>query len=199
MPLLVNDEKNHFSKYLRSMNILYFKAFHIIGGVAWFAGLFYLVRILVYLRESLDKPVEEKQILHPQFALMAQRVYKIICVPSMLITWGCGVGMLILNPSYFEQGWFHIKFFLLFVLSGYQGFSKRWMKQLIAGKIPLNSFQLRLMNEAPTVLLVAIVLLAVLRDSISALYLFLGLVAFGFILFLIARAYRGVREKENAR
>jgi len=180
------------------MNILYFKAFHIIGGVAWFAGLFYLVRILVYLRESLDKPAAEKEILHPQFALMAQRVYKIICVPSMLITWGCGVAMLVINPAYFEQGWFHIKFFLLFVLSGYQGFSKRWMKQLIAGNVPLSSFQLRLMNEAPTVLLVAIVLLAVLRNSMNALYLFLGLIAFGVCLYMIAKAYKEIREKENA-
>ncbi len=179
------------------MNILYFKAFHIIGGVAWFAGLFYLVRILVYLRESLDKPAAAKEILHPQFALMAQRVYKIICLPAMLITWGCGIAMLVLNPAYFHEGWFHIKLLLLIVLSGYQGFSKRWMKQLIAGKIPLTSFQLRLMNEAPTVLLVAIVLLAVLRDSMSSLYLFLGLIAFGVILYLIAKAYKGIREKEN--
>ena len=180
------------------MNILYFKAFHIIGGVAWFAGLFYLVRILVYLRESLDKPENEKAILQPQFALMAQRVYKIICLPAMLITWACGIGILAMNPIYFHQGWFHIKFMLLIILSGYQGFSKRWMKQLIAGKIPLSSFQLRLMNEAPTILLVGIVLLAVVRDSMDSLYLFLGLMAFGVVLYMITKAYKGKREKENA-
>ncbi len=180
------------------MNILYFKAFHIIGGVAWFAGLFYLIRILVYLRESLDKPATERAILQPQFSLMAQRVYKIICLPAMLITWGCGVGMLALNSAYFEQGWFHIKLLLLVILSGYQGFSKRWMKQLIAGQVPLTSFQLRLMNEAPTILLVGIVLLAVLRDSMDSLYLFLGLVAFGLVLYMITKAYKGKREKENA-
>ncbi len=178
------------------MNILYFKALHIVGGVAWFAGLFYLVRILVYLRESLDKPAVEKNILHPQYALMAQRVYKIICVPAMLITWICGVAMLILNPVYFEQGWFQIKFVLLFALSGYQGFSKRWMKALIAGKVPFNAFQFRLLNEVPTLLLVFIVFLAVMRNTINHGYLFLGVVAFGGILFLFTKLYKRIREKK---
>ena len=178
------------------MNLFYFKALHIVGGVAWFAGLFYLVRILVYLRESLDKPAHERDILHPQFSLMAQRVYKIICVPAMLITWFCGVAMLILHPIYFEQPWFQIKFVLLFALSGYQGFSKRWMKSLIAGKVPFSPFQFRLLNEVPTLLLIFIVFLAVLRHNINHGYLFLGVLAFGGILYLFTKLYKRIREKK---
>ena len=176
------------------MSILYFKAFHIIGAVAWFAGLFYLLRILVYLRESIDKPKGEKDILMPQFTLMGQRVYKIICTPAMLITWGCGIALLIINPAYLSQGWMHIKLTLLIILSGFQGFSKRWLRQLAAGAIPFNSFQFRLINEVPTLLLVAIVLLAVLRNGLNAMYLFLGILVFGALLYFIAKAYKRSRE-----
>jgi len=178
------------------MSILYLKAFHIIGAVAWFAGLFYLVRILVYLRESLDKPETEKAILLPQFSLMGHRVYKIICTPAMLITWGCGIALLVINPAYLSQGWMHIKLTLLLVLTGYQGFSKRWLRKLSAGEIPFNAFQLRLLNEVPTLLLVAIVLLAVLRNGLNSLYLFLGLLAFGLLLFAATKAYKRIRERE---
>jgi len=58
------------------MAISIFKALHIIGFVAWFAGLFYLVRIFVYYREAADKPENEKTVLQPQFQLMQKRVYK---------------------------------------------------------------------------------------------------------------------------
>ena len=63
-----------------------FKALHIVGFVAWFAGMFYLVRMFVYHAESLDKTEPERSILCRQFNIMEGRVYQIICVPGMNIT-----------------------------------------------------------------------------------------------------------------
>lgn len=178
------------------MALAYLKAFHIIGAVAWFAGLFYLVRILVYLREAQDKPDAERAVLLPQFAIMANRAYKIICNPAMMITWTCGIAMLILNPDYFSQGWFHVKLTLLIGLTVYHLFCKKWIRQLTAGENPFSSFQLRLLNEVPTLMLVSIVLLAVVRNSLNVLYLMIGIFAFGALLYWATKAYKKTREKK---
>lgn len=179
------------------MAITYFKAFHIIGAVAWFAGLFYLVRILVYLREAQDKPANEKEILLPQLTLMANRAYKIICNPAMMITWTCGVVMLALNTAYFAQGWLHVKLTLLIGLTVYHLYCKKWIRQLSAGENALSSFQLRLLNEVPTLMLVSIVLLAVVRNSLNVFYLMLGIFIFGGLLYWATKAYKRARERSQ--
>lgn len=179
------------------MAVVYFKAFHIIGAVAWFAGLFYLVRILVYLREAQDKPADEKKVMLPQLSLMANRAYKIICNPAMMITWTCGIAMLVLNTAYLQQGWLHVKLLLLVGLTVYHLFCKKWIRQLEAGENPVSSFQLRLLNEVPTLMLVAIVLLAVVRNSLNVFYLMLGIFAFGASLYWATKAYKRVREKSR--
>lgn len=179
------------------MALLYFKALHIVGAVAWFSGLFYLVRILVYLREAQAKSEQEQKILVPQFSLMANRVYKIICNPAMMITWTFGIAMLIVNPIYFQLGWFHFKLLLVILLTVYHLYCKKWMKALIAGHDPFTSFQLRLLNEVPTLLLVGIVFLAVIRNGLNVLYLFGGIVLFGLLLYAITKAYKRSREQNE--
>ena len=98
-----------------------FKSLHIIGFVTWFAGLFYLARIFVYHVEANDKPETERNILQAQYNIMAERLYKIITNPAIIITWLFGIGMLVLNPAYLQGGWMHAKFLLVFLLSGYHG------------------------------------------------------------------------------
>ncbi|MFK7931939.1 MAG: CopD family protein, partial [Saprospiraceae bacterium] len=97
------------------MLILYAKVIHIIGFVAWFAGLFYLVRMFVYNVEADDKPKNKKKILQDQYHIMQWRVYKIIVNPAMMITWTAGLTMLYLHGmEWFKVNfWMHSKLLLL--------------------------------------------------------------------------------------
>ncbi|MFN4145811.1 MAG: CopD family protein [Runella sp.] len=178
------------------MGLLYFKAFHIVGAVAWFAGLFYLVRMFVYHVEAEQKPTPElREAFKAQFNLMEWRVYKIICNPAMMITWTCGLAMTLISPLYWQMGWFHLKFLVLILLTGYHLWCKRIIIKLQQGQKPFDSFQFRLLNELPTLFLVSIALLAVLRDLLNFLYAFLGVVVFGVLLFLFAKLYKKKRER----
>ena len=177
------------------MAILYLKAFHIVGFVAWFAGLFYLVRIFVYHVEAEEKPSPEREILTRQFHLMEWRVYKIIANPAMMFTFACGIGMLIVNPAYLQLGWLHVKLTLLILLLGYHLYCKKIIQKLEAGTNTLTSFQFRLLNEVPTLFLVSIVLLAVLRNNVQYYFLFIGILVLAILFYLAAKAYRRKRKR----
>lgn len=176
---------------------LYFKALHIIGFVSWFAGMFYLVRIFVYYSEVDQKPSHIQEDWRAQFILMAWRVYKIIMNPAMMITWIFGLSMILTNTALFGQAWLQVKLVLLVVLTAYHLYCKQIIKRQEKGELVFDSFQFRLLNEVPTLFLVAIVLLAVLRDLLSFLYLFLGILAFGFMLFKATKAYKRHRENDK--
>jgi protoporphyrinogen IX oxidase len=173
---------------------LYLKSLHIIGFVSWFAGLFYLVRMFVYHAEADTKPEHLREDWKTEFIKMQKRVYQIICNPAMMITWTFGILMLINTPSFLAQGWIQVKLLLLILLTSYHFFCKITIKRLENGQKPYTSFQYRLLNELPTLFLVSIVLLAVVKDLLNFLYLFGGVLAFGFLLFVSARAYRKYRE-----
>ncbi len=174
-----------------------FKSLHIIGFVAWFGGMFYLVRMFVYHVEAMDKPQPEKDILSAQFNLMQWRVYKIICNPAIIITWIFGLSMIhIYGLEWLKNNWWmHAKLGLLILLSAYHGYCKGIIKKLEKGEMPFTSFQFRLLNEVPTLFLVAIVLLAVYKNAFNIWYTLGGLVGFGLLMFIFAKAYKKNREK----
>jgi len=180
------------------MSILFFKAIHIIGFVAWFAGLFYLVRMFVYHVESRLKPEPDRSILVNQFALMEQRVYKIICMPAMLITWVGGLAMIHLyGMDWFKVNtWLHAKLFLLTILTIYHFWCGQLIKKLGSNKVSISGFQFRLINEIPSLFLFSIVFLATYRNLTDAAKLFGAVLLFGIFLFLGARMYRQSREKK---
>ncbi|TAG47113.1 MAG: protoporphyrinogen oxidase HemJ [Runella slithyformis] len=178
------------------MTLYYFKAFHIVGAVAWFAGLFYLVRMFVYHVEADQKPEALREPFKEQFGLMEARVYQVICNPAMMLTWTCGLVMTFLNPAYWQMGWFHVKFALLLLLTAYHLWCKYTIGQLKQGKKPFTSFQFRLLNELPTLFLVSIVLLGVLQNMLNFFYAFGGVLAFGVLLVFFAKWYR--KSRENA-
>ncbi len=173
----------------------YFKAFHIMGFVAWFAGLFYLARLFVYHVEAEKKAQPERDILTSQYHIMEWRLYHIITNPAMWLTFFFGVGMLVLQPVYLQFGWLHIKLFLLVLLVGYHHYCKHLIKKLKNGTNTFTSFQFRLFNELPTLFLVGIVLLAVLKSALNFLYALIGLIIFGFLLYIGAKFYKNIREK----
>lgn len=136
--------------------MLWLKALHLIFMVTWFAGLFYLPRIYVYLVERQGEALQET------LQTMAQRLYVIMTI-GMVATWVFGLALLVANPGYLSLGWLHIKLTLVVALSGYHGWLKVQLKRFAAGTQNHSGRFWRLANEVPAVALVAIVLLAVLR------------------------------------
>jgi putative membrane protein len=145
--------------------ILLLKILHILGFVAWFTGLFYLVRLYVYHAEAMDEPEPKQGILRAQYEAMESRVYKSVCTPAMIITWVCGLAMLyFLGGDWLKDNhWVHMKFIPLLMLSGFQGVSKKWMRQLKDGTSKYTAQKFRTLNWIPVVLLIVIVCLAVFR------------------------------------
>jgi putative membrane protein len=172
----------------------FFKDFHIIGFVTWFAGLFYLVRMFVYHAEADQKPKELQADWRAQFTLMQWRVYKIISTPAMFITWIFGLLMLAINPAILDQSWIKIKLLLLVLLVIYHFYCRSIIVKQEKNEDKTSSFNYRLLNELPTLFLVAIVLLAVVRDFLDFVKLFGGVIAFGVLLFVFAKQYKKRRE-----
>ncbi len=174
-----------------------FKSLHIVGFVAWFAGLFYLVRMFVYHREAHDEAQPKRDILTQQFNLMEQRVYKIICNPAMMLTWICGLAMIFLYGwEWFKvNSWLHIKLVLLLGLTYYHLWCKKMIIKLENGDFKMSSHRWRLLNEVPTVFLLAIVLLAVYRNALDFAYALAGIMGFMILLMMGVRAYRKARER----
>ncbi|MEA5580474.1 protoporphyrinogen oxidase HemJ [Nodularia harveyana UHCC-0300] len=144
----------------------WFKAFHLIGIVVWFAGLFYLVRLFIYHVEANQEPEPAKTILKNQYQIMEKRLYNIITTPGMLVTVAMAIGLLSTEPEVLKQGWLHIKLLFVAILLGYHHYCGRLMKQLAADECRWSGQQLRALNEAPTVMLLVIVLLAVFKNNL---------------------------------
>lgn len=174
---------------------LFFKALHIIGFVSWFAGIFYLVRLFVYHREAWELPEPEGRILRKQYQIMEKRLYGIIQTPAMVITLMGGIGMLTLNSSWLFSGWMQVKLALVLALVVYHFLCARYIKKLKNDKTHWNSFKFRLFNELPTLILIAIVMLAVWKNLDG---LWLGgimLLVLGILFFVAAKLYKVKREK----
>ena len=161
------------------MAYYWFKAFHLIGIVVWFAGLFYLVRLFVYHAEAEQEPEPTRSILKKQYGIMEQRLYSIITTPGMILTVAMAIGLISTEPEILKSSWLHIKLAFVLLLIGYHHFCKRIMKKLAAEECQWTGQQFRALNEAPTILLVLIVLLAVFKNSLpldAATWLVAGLV-----------------------
>jgi putative membrane protein len=148
------------------MAYYWFKAFHLIGVVVWFAGLFYLVRLFVYHAEASQEPEPAQTILKNQYQIMEKRLYHIITTPGMVVTVAMAIGLLITEPELLRDRWLHIKLAFVAALIVYHFYCGRIMRQLAAGQCNWSGQHFRALNEAPTVLLVAIVLLAVFKNNL---------------------------------
>lgn len=138
--------------------MLYFKAFHIISLVAWFAGLFYLPRLFVYHATTSDS------ISLARFKLMESRLYYGITWPAALLTTVLGVILISYNTSYYlHAGWMQIKLILVVLLWVYHLACGYFLKQFARDNNKRSALFFRIYNEAPTVFLIAIVLLVVVK------------------------------------
>lgn len=138
--------------------MLYVKAFHIMAIVAWFAGLFYLPRLFVYHADSHD------EISLNRFKIMERRLYYGITWPSALLTTGLGLWLLSFNwPYYLTAGWMHVKLTLILILWAYHFCCGHYLKKFAVDKNQKKALFYRYFNEFPTLLLISIVLLAVVK------------------------------------
>ena len=177
------------------MTSLYLKAVHIIFIVTWFAGLFYMPRLFVYIVESQDKPEPERSILLKQLTLMASRLWYGITWPSAIITIGMGAALLIHQPEWLQHGFMHVKLTLVFFLYGYHFSLQYLFNQLSRGKTRYTSRQMRLWNEVATLFLISIVFVIVLKDALSMLWGLAGLLALTVLVLAGMAIYRNYRKK----
>jgi protoporphyrinogen IX oxidase len=142
------------------MLYLWLKALHIIAVVCWFSVLFYLPRLFVYHAECDDT------ISQNRFVIMERRLYFGIGWPSALATTLFGLWLLHLNPMLAHQKWMQIKLALIVFLWAYHIILGLYRKAFQQGRSQKSGVFFRVINEVPTLLLIAIVLLAVLKQPI---------------------------------
>ncbi len=147
------------------MAYFWLKAFHLVGIVCWFAGMFYLPRLFVYHAEANEQPEPARSILKAQYQVMEKRLYSIIMTPAMLLTVAMAVGLLTIEPEVLKQPWLHVKLACVLLLLGYHHYCKRIMKKLAQDECQMTSQQFRWFNEFPTVFFVVVVLLAVFKNN----------------------------------
>ncbi|RAI92270.1 CopD family protein [Algoriphagus yeomjeoni] len=176
------------------MTFEYLKALHIIFVVTWFAGLFYIVRLFIYQTEAMERPEAERLILKPQLDLMASRLWYIITWPSAVLTLIFGTLVLTYRIEFLQLPFMHAKLAFVFLLYCYHGWCHKLFKELQAGRTRWTSTQLRIWNEASTLLLFAIVFLIVLKSTLSMVWGLAGLITLGVSLMLAIRLYKKFRK-----
>lgn len=178
------------------MPILYIKALHIIFVVTWFAGLFYIVRLFIYIMEAHESsPEPEKSILLRQYNIMAGRLWYIITWPSAIITLLMGVALLFsFGYHYNMPDWLWVKIIFVLGLYAYHLKCHQFVVKLKKGEKIWSSQQLRLWNEVSTLFLFAIIFLVILRSTLNMVYGVVGLVVLSILLMLAIRLYKRMRE-----
>jgi len=178
------------------MTYLHFKALHIIFVVSWFAGLFYMPRLLVYHTEAQNKVDAAREILSEQFQKMEKLLWNAIMVPAMWLTLITGTTMIYLTPAWLNQGWMHMKLTFVLGLIVYHFFTRKLIREMQKGHFRFSSTQLRLWNEVATIFLFSIVFLVVLKNSVDWIWGVLGLIAFAVVIMSAVKIVKKIRESK---
>jgi putative membrane protein len=136
---------------------LWLKAAHLIAVIAWMAGMLYLPRLFVYHcgAEPGSKQSET-------FKVMERRLLKAIINPAMIATWALGL-WLAWEGGFAKAGWLHGKLALVLGLSALHGLFARWVKDFAADRNSRSAKFYRVVNEIPTVLMIGIVILVIIK------------------------------------
>lgn len=136
---------------------LWIKALHVIAVISWMAGLLYLPRLFVYHAvESIGSDVSER------FKVMERKLFRFIMRPAMIVTWLAGL-WLAWSSFRFTGGWLHAKLLLVVILTIHHEFQGRWLRDFAEDKRRHTHRFFRLQNEVPTVLMIGIVILVILK------------------------------------
>lgn len=134
-------------------------ALHVIAIISWMAGILYLYRLLIYASEYGQKAGEVQDLLR----IMSRKLLRIITIPAMIISWIAGLSMVALKPTLFSESWFIIKFVCVLGMSAFTMLAAKQTRFFQTG-IPLYKGKtLRYLNEGPTVLMIIIVCMVILK------------------------------------
>ena len=132
-------------------------SFHIIAVICWMAGLLYLIRLFVYHR------METENVVKARFKVMESKLYKYITTPAMIIAFILGASLLMMNMELLKQPWMHAKLLLVFLMIGVTHMCGATLRKFANDETPKTERFYRIFNEVPTLLMIAIVLLVIMR------------------------------------
>ncbi len=133
------------------------KAFHVVAVIAWMAGLLYLPRLMVYHADA--EPGSRQS---ETFKVMERRLLKAITTPAMIASWAFGL-ILVYQGGWLASGWFHAKLLLVLLLSAYHGLMAGWTRAFAEDRNARPARFYRVMNEVPTLLMIGIVVLVIVK------------------------------------
>ena len=133
------------------------KALHVIAVIAWMAGMLYLPRLMVY--HSVSEVGSEQS---ETFKVMERRLLRAIMNPAMIVTWLAGLWLMWMISAW-QDGWFHAKLLLVIVMSAMHGFNAVWVKEFARDERKRPQRFFRIVNEIPTVLMIGIVILVIVK------------------------------------
>ncbi|MFG1416677.1 protoporphyrinogen oxidase HemJ [Xanthobacter sp. V0B-10] len=139
------------------MLYLWIKALHVMAVIAWMAALLYMPRLFVYHAMAPKGSAQSET-----FKVMERRLLKAISNPAMIVTWLAGL-FLAYEGGWYTQGWFHAKLALVLALSAVHGFQARWVRDFAADANVRTARFYRVANEVPTLLMIGIVILVVVK------------------------------------
>jgi putative membrane protein len=195
---LLNFEKGvPLKQYLSVDYYLYIKALHLIFVITYFAGLFYMPRLMVYMVQAAERPQPEADIIIPQLQLMMRRLWQIITVPSAILGLIFGLWMLWINPFLLGKSWMLVKLVFVGLLILYHIQTHRFYKAFLQRNCQRSASFFRIWNEGATLILFAVIFLAILKDSIHWIFGLLVLFGLTFLLMLGIRVYKLYRNKNG--
>ena len=175
------------------------KAIHIIFMVSYFAGIFYLVRLFVYYKDTDEFEETKKQVLREQYLFMARRLWNIITVPAGVIMLVSGLVLIYLNFGLMKTPWFHLKLTFLVGLALYHYWCwKRILqiKTLNGNILPIANIKLRQANEIATFILFLVVFTVILKSMVISFWWQL-IVGFILLVLLIMTTVKLVNKKNK--
>jgi putative membrane protein len=134
-------------------------AFHVIAIISWMAGILYLYRLLVYCAERRHEHPKVEDLLKT----MTRRLWKAITLPAMIASWIAGLAMLHLNPGLFKLPWFHVKFASVILMTISTLYAGKQVGVAQRGEAMPRGVFFRVMNEVPTLLMIVIVIMVIVR------------------------------------
>ena len=175
----------------------YIKSLHLIFVITWFAALFYIPRLFIYHIEAASKPEPEKEILTRQLKIMSKRLWFIIGWPSAVLATLFAIWLLMIMPGWLKQPWMHIKLGFVVLLIIYHLKTHQYFRQLQRNEVRHTSRYMRIWNEGATLILFAVVFLAILKNTFNWIFGVAGILVLGILLMLGIRIYKGIREKNE--
>ena len=140
---------------------LWIKALHVIADIAWMAGMLYLPRLFIYHVDAIAGSVQSET-----FKTMERRLLRFIMTPAMVVSWITGFALVYIlfgDGGIKGAGWLHGKLLLVLLMSGAHGFFAGAVKRFAQDANRRSARFYRFMNEAPTVLMIGIVVLVIVK------------------------------------